>query len=201
MGAAPVFETTLEVLPSKNFSRDPSVWDYLGGPSPKKFTKKNGWGRLLWGFFPPKISQGIPVFEVILVVPPQKNPPRKMGEAPVFESTTGVLPSKKFLRDPSVWNYLGGPSQKKNPPRKMGEAPDFETTLGVLPSKNFSRDPSVWDYLGGPSQKKIRQEKWVRHQFLRLPWGLFPPKISQEIPVFEIILGVRGSTWASYSCL
>ena len=50
MGEAPVFETTLAVLPSKNFSRDPSVWDYLVPPPKKKSTKKNGWGTSFWDY-------------------------------------------------------------------------------------------------------------------------------------------------------
>ena len=173
MGEAPAFETTLGVLPSKNFSRDPSVWDYLGGPSQKKIHQEKWVRHQFWDYFGgsslQKFLKGSQCLRLSWWFLPKKNPPRKMGEAPVFETSTGVLASKNFSRDPSVWNYLGGPSQKKstkqngwgtsfwdlgvppkkNPPRKMGEAPVFEATLGALPSKNFSRDPSVWDYLGG----------------------------------------------------
>ena len=166
----------LRLPSSKNFSKDPSVWIYLGVPSPKKIPE-------------------IPVFWYYLGgISLQKFPTRSQ----CLRLSWGSLP-KKNPRDPSFWYYLGGTSLQKFPTRSQC----LRLSWGSLTKKN-PRDPSFWYYLGGTSSSKIShkipvfeiilgvppQKKFQRSQFLILPWGYFPPKISHKIPVFETILGV-----------
>ena len=122
---------------------------------------------------------------LVAVQPPffPTHPKKKSQRSQFLILPWGYFPNK-IPRDPSFYQYLGGPSTKK-----ITEIPVFTTTLGVPPPKKsqryqflilpwgyfpnkIPRDPSFYHYLGGPSQKKKSQ----RSQFLPLSWGSLPKK-------------------------